>query len=353
MEIKFVQKQKLDPKPTGALGFGKYYTDYMLTADWSTEKGWHDAQIVPYGPIEFDPATIVLHYGQETFEGMKAYKSKAGEVLLFRPEMNAKRFANSNRRLQMPALEVDDYIKAVVELVKVEQDWIPTGEGESLYIRPFMYAYEAAIGVRPASNYKFIIILSPVGAYYPEGVNPVRIYVEEEFSRTAPGGTGIAKCGGNYAGSLPAQVRAAELGFTQVLWLDAKTKKNVEEVGAMNVMFLIGDTVVTPQLGDTILPGITRDSIIHLLKHKGVKVEERILPIEELMQAARDGSLKEAWGTGTAAVVSPIGSLYYRGEEVKVNDFKTGELTHDIYDTLVGIQDGSLEDPFGWRYVVK
>lgn len=353
MEIRFEERKDLKEKPTGELGFGKYQTDYMFVMDYDEGQGWHDARIVPYGPIEFDPASMVLHYAQETFEGMKAYKAKDGRILLFRPEMNARRFINSNKRLSMPIIEENDFVQAVEEIVRVEKDWIPTGEGESLYIRPYMFATEKAIGVHPSHSYKFIIICSPVGAYYPEGVNPVKIYVEDEFVRATVGGTGFTKCGGNYAGSLAAQVKAEALGYTQVLWLDGVERKYVEEVGSMNVMFEIDDTIITAPTEGTVLPGVTRDSILHILRDWGYKVEERHLAIENLMKAGHDGTLQEAWGTGTAAVISPIGELYYKGDVVQINDFKTGSLTQKIYDTLTGIQWGDLPDTYGWTHEVK
>lgn len=352
MEVQFVESKNLKEKPTGALGFGKYYTDYMFVMDWDAGQEWHDARVVPYGPLEFDPASMVLHYAQETFEGMKAYRTKDGKVQLFRPEMNAKRFANSNKRLSMPTLPVDMFVEAVKTIVKYSEDWIPTGEGESLYIRPFMFATEAAIGVHAASHYKFMIICSPVGAYYAEGVNPVKIYVEDEYVRATKGGTGFTKCGGNYAGSLAAQVKAEELGYSQVLWLDGVHRKYIEEVGSMNVMFEIDNKIVTAPCEGTVLPGVTRDSILHILKDWGYEIEERHLSVDELMEAGHNGKLQEAWGTGTAAVISPIGELYYKGDKVTVSDFKTGELTQKLYDTLTGIQWGTIADPYGWTVVV-
>ena len=345
MEIKIERAKTLKPKPAAdaALGFGKYYTDHMFVLDWDKDQGWHDARIVPFAPIPLDPATMVLHYAQETFEGLKAYRTKDGRILLFRPEMNARRFANSNRRLCMPELSEDMFVEAVEALVSYEQDWVPAKEGTSLYIRPFMFATEAAVGVHPASSYKFVIILSPVGAYYPEGVNPVKIYVEDEYVRATKGGTGFTKCGGNYAASIAAQVKAEKLGYTQVLWLDGVERKYVEEVGTMNVMFMINDEIITAPCEGTVLPGVTRDSIIHILKSWGYQVSERHLAIDELMQAGHDGTLQEAFGTGTAAVISPVGLLRY----------KTGELTQKLYDTLTGIQWGDIEDTFGWTREVK
>ena len=355
MEIKIERAKTLKPKPAAdaALGFGKYYTDHMFVLDWDKDQGWHDARIVPFAPIPLDPATMVLHYAQETFEGLKAYRTKDGRILLFRPEMNARRFANSNRRLCMPELSEDMFVEAVEALVSYEQDWVPAKEGTSLYIRPFMFATEAAVGVHPASSYKFVIILSPVGAYYPEGVNPVKIYVEDEYVRATKGGTGFTKCGGNYAASIAAQVKAEKLGYTQVLWLDGVERKYVEEVGTMNVMFMINDEIITAPCEGTVLPGVTRDSIIHSLKSWGYQVSERHLAIDELMQAGHDGTLQEAFGTGTAAVISPIGELRYKDDEVIIHDFKTGELTQKLYDTLTGIQWGDIEDTFGWTREVK
>ena len=325
----------------------------MFTMDWTVNKGWHNAKIEPYAPICLDPATLVLHYAQETFEGLKAYKSKDGNVLLFRPEMNARRFANSNRRLCMEILPEEMFVEAIEKLVAHEVDWIPTAEGTSLYIRPFMFATEAAVGVHPSSAYKFVIILSPVGAYYPEGVNPVKIYVEDEYVRATKGGTGFTKCGGNYAASIAAQVKAEKLGYTQVLWLDGVERKYVEEVGTMNVMFKIDNKIITAPCDGTVLPGVTRDSILHILKDWGYEVEERHLSIDELMEAGRKGKLEEAFGTGTAAVISPVGELYYKGETVTINDFKTGELTQKLYDTLTGIQWGNVKDTYGWTRIVK
>ena len=321
--------------------------------DYTEGKGWHDARIVPYGPIAMNPATMVLHYAQETFEGLKAYRDPQGNITLFRPEMNARRMINSNKRICMAELPEEMFVEAVEAIVKYEQDWIPTAKDTSLYIRPFMFASEAGVGVHPAKTYKFVIILSPVGNYYPEGVNPVKIWVEDEYVRAVKGGTGFTKCGGNYAASIAAQVKAEAHGYTQVLWLDGVHRKYVEEVGTMNVMFLIDDTIVTAPLEGSVLPGVTRDSIIHILKDWGYKVEERELSIDELMEAGRNGKLTEAFGTGTAAVISPVGQLYYKGEEVVINNFKTGELTQKLYDTLTGIQWGRLEDKYGWVRHIK
>lgn len=353
MNIKVEKVKELKEKPQGTLGFGKIFTDYMFVMDWSRDKGWYDERIIPYGPMTIDPVAMVLHYAQETFEGLKAYRGKDNSIYLFRPEMNARRFANSNRRMCMPEVPEEMFIDAIAELVKFEEEWIPTGEGESLYIRPFMYATQSGLGVDEADSYRFIIVLSPVGAYYPQGVNPVKIYVEDELTRATVGGTGFVKCGGNYAGSLAGQVKAKKLGYSQVLWLDGVHRKYVEEVGAMNAMFLVNDTVITAPIEGTVLAGVTRDSIINLLKDWGYKVEERKIEIDELMEKGKTGELKEAWGTGTAAVISPIGELFYKGDKVEINDFKTGELTRKLYDTLTGIQWGNMEDKYSWRRKIK
>ena len=354
MEIKIERAKTLKPKPAAntELGFGRYYTDHMFVLDWDKDQGWHDARIVPFAPIPLDPATMVLHYAQETFEGLKAYRTKDGRILLFRPEMNARRFANSNRRLCMPELSEEMFVEAIEALVSVEQDWVPAEEGTSLYIRPFMFATEAAVGVHPASSYKFVIILSPVGAYYPEGVNPVKIYVEDEYVRATKGGTGFTKCGGNYAASIAAQVKAEQLGYTQVLWLDGVERRYVEEVGTMNVMFMINDEIITAPCEGTVLPGVTRDSIIQILRSWGYQVSERHLAIDELMQAGHDGTLQEAFGTGTAAVISPIGELSWGDRDYKVNDNKIGALSQKLYDELTGIQWGRVPGPEGWSVKV-
>ena len=353
LDVKIERRKELKEKPDmNNLGFGKYYTDYMFMLDWYRDKGFTNPRIIPYGPIEFDPAALVLHYAQETFEGMKAYRTSDGRILLFRPEMNAKRFQTSNERLCMPKLPVEDFIQAVNDLVKYEADWIPNLPGTSLYIRPYMFAYQAKLGVHDADHYKFMVILSPVGAYYKEGLKPVKIYVEDKYVRAVKGGTGFTKCGGNYAASILAQMEAEAKGYTQVLWLDGVHHKYVEEVGTMNAMFVIDDKIVTAPLEGSVLPGVTRDSMIHLLRSKGYTVEERHLSIDELIKAAKDGRLKEAFGTGTAAVISPIGVLAYK-DEVFFNTNEIGPISQMLYDTLTGIQTGKLADEFGWTYEVK
>lgn len=349
MDIRFEEAAALKEKPQGPLGFGKIYTDYMYVAEYDKNKGgWWDQAIVPFGPIEMSPASMVLHYAQETFEGLKAYRTKDGTIQLFRPEMNARRFINSNERMSMPAVPEDMFVNAVRALVEKEAAWVPSGEGESLYIRPYMFATEEGVGVHPSAKYKFIIIASPSGAYYASGVNPVKIWVEDEYIRAAPGGTGFTKCGGNYAGSLKAQEKAEQAGYEQVLWLDGVNRKYVEEVGSMNVMFLIDGKVVTAPTDGTVLPGVTRNSIIHLLKDWGYEVEERRISAGELFEAAETGALEEAWGTGTAAVVSPIGELAMGDKKVTVSGNQIGAITQKLYDELTGIQWGRVADPHGW-----
>ena len=343
-------KQKPDEK---SLGFGKYFTDHMFIMDYSQEKGWHDARIVPYAPFVLDPATTVFHYGQSVFEGMKAYKDANGQISLFRPMDNFARMNRSCDRMCIPQFDAKEVYDALVELVKIDADWIPTAPGTALYIRPTIIATDPQLGVHAAHNYIFYIILSPVGAYYEHGLQPVKIFIEEFYVRAAIGGTGEAKCSGNYAASLKAGEKAKEKGFEQVLWLDAATKSYVEEVGAMNMFFVIGDEVVTPALVGSILPGITRNSIIQILKQKGMKVSERRISVQEIMEATQKGTLKEAFGTGTAAVVSPVGSLYYKDNEILVNGGEMGKTTLMLYETLTGIQTGKLPDPFGWVIHIK
>ena len=354
MEIRFEKREQLKEKPDQSnLGFGKYITDYMFICDWSKDQGWHDARIVPEGPIEMDPACMVLHYAQETFEGLKAYRTKEGKIQLFRPEMNAKRMIRSNERLCMPGFPVEDFVEAVKAIVEVEKDWVPSEPDTSLYIRPYMFATESALGVHMASSYKFMIICSPVGAYYASGLDPVKIMVEDELVRAVAGGTGFTKCGGNYAGSIAGQVKAEKLGYEQVLWLDGNERRYVEEVGSMNIMFKIDGEIWTAPTEGTVLPGVTRDSMLHILKDWGYTVREERLAIDDLMRFAHEGKLEEVFGTGTAAVISPVGELRYKDDVVVINDNKTGELTQKLYDTLTGIQWGRIEDTKGWTVKVQ
>lgn len=349
LDITIQMAEKLKEKPSlDQLGFGRNFTDHMFIMDYEEGRGWYDPRVVPYQPLVLDPATMVLHYGQEMFEGLKAYKSPEGDVLLFRPEKNAKRVNITNERICMPNIPEEDFVQAIKALVEVEKDWVPEGDGNSLYIRPFIIATDPYLGVRPSLTYKFMIILSPVGAYYKEGINPVKIWVEKEYVRAVRGGTGFAKTGGNYAASLKAQMKAKERGYTQVLWLDGIERKYIEEVGTMNVFFKIGDKVVTPSLSGSILPGVTRDSVIELLRSWDVEVEETQITIDELIQLSEQGELKEAFGTGTAAVISPIGELNYDGRIVTLGNGEIGELTCKIYDEVTGIQTGKIEDRYDW-----
>ena len=342
-------KQKPDQSN---LGFGKYFTDHMLTIDYDPENGWHDAQIVPYGPLSLDPTAMVFHYGQEIFEGMKAYRRPDGKIQLFRPEMNGKRMANSCKRMCMAELPVDDFVQAVTELVLFDQDWIPTAPATSLYIRPFIIATDPALGVHPSHTYKFVFILSPVGAYFKNGFNTIGIFVEDEYIRAAPGGTGFAKCGGNYAGSLAGQHKAEKMGYSQVLWLDGVHHKYVAEVGAMNMMFIIDNEVITAPLDGTILPGVTRDSCLTILRDWGYKVSERDLSIGDLLAAAKSGALTEAFGCGTAAVISPVGKIGYKDECYEISGNKVGPIQTRLYEQLTGIQWGRVEDTYGWTKVI-
>ncbi len=343
---------KAKPADQSKLGFGKIFTDHMFIMNYTEGKGWHDARIVPYGKISLDPSAMVFHYGQEMFEGLKAYMGKDGKARLFRPEMNAKRANESNKRLCIPEIPEEDFVTAIKELVKVDKDWIPTEEGTSLYIRPFIIATDEFLGVAPSKTYLFIIILSPSGAYYASGLAPVGIWIEDEYVRAVKGGIGYAKTGGNYAASLIAQTKAHNDGYSQVLWLDGVERKYVEEVGAMNIMFKMGGEIYTAATTGTVLPGITRMSCIELLKSWGYKVNEGKLAIDTVMDAGRNGTLEEVFGTGTAAVISPVGSLMYEQEVVTVNNFEIGELTQKLYDTLTGIQYGKLQDTFGWTIKV-
>lgn len=335
------------------LEFGRYFTDHMLVVDYTEGKGWHDARIIPYQPLVLDPAAMVLHYGQAIFEGMKAYKTKEGKTLLFRPEANMERVNISNDRICIPPINVDDMVEAIAALVKMEEDWIPTAPGTSLYIRPFIIATEPALGVKVSSTYQFIVILSPVGAYYKEGLNPVKIYVEPKYVRAVKGGTGYAKTPGNYAASLKAQVVAKEKGYTQVLWLDGIEKKYIEEVGTMNVFFVIDGEIITPELNGSILPGITRRSCIELLKSWGMKVSEKRIALQDIIDANEKGLLSEAFGSGTAAVISPIGELNCNGNNIVLNNGKIGEISQKLYDTITKIQYGELPDDLHWTYEVK
>ncbi|MBQ3226214.1 MAG: branched-chain amino acid aminotransferase [Clostridia bacterium] len=347
MEIKITKTTAPKAKPASdGLGFGKYFTDHMFVMDYTEGKGWHDARIVPYGPLSLDPSCMVLHYGQAIFEGMKAYRAADGGALLFRPMKNMERVNISNDRLCIPQIDAEFAVEAIKKLVEVDMDWIPDGEGTSLYVRPFIIATDNALGVHPSHTYQFIVIMSPVGAYYPEGLNPVKIYVEDEFVRAVRGGMGFAKTAGNYAASIKAQKVAAEKGYTQVLWLDGVERKYIEEVGTMNVFFKIDGEIITPALNGSILAGITRDSSIQILRSWGLKVTERKLGIQEVYDAHKAGKLEEVFGTGTAAVISPVGELNWGGNIISINNGEIGEISAKLYDTITGIQSGEIEDTF-------
>jgi branched-chain amino acid aminotransferase len=345
--IELTTAHKTKPE-IGQLSFGKYFTDHMFILDYDTGKGWHHPRIVPYQPIQLDPAAKVFHYGQTVFEGMKAYRTPDGRILMFRPYKNLQRLNRSNARLSIPSLDEGLVMEALRKLIKVDEDWIPAEQGTSLYIRPFVIATQATLGVSPSEQYQFMIILSPVGSYYEEGINPVSIYVESEYVRAVTGGVGNAKTGGNYASGLKAQQEATDKGYSQVLWLDGVHRKYIEEVGSMNVFFKVGNKVITPVLNGSILDGVTRDSVIQLLKHWNIEVEERTISIDELVDAYRSGLLQEAFGTGTAAVISPIGELNWQGDKLSLNGGQTGPVAAKLYDFMTGIQRGTIEDPFGW-----
>lgn len=338
------------------LGFGKYFTDHMFIMDYDEGMGWHDGRIVPHEKILIEPASCVLHYAQMVFEGMKAYKTPSGDIQIFRPDMNAKRINRTNDRMCIPHIDEEEFVDAVCQLIKVDSDWVPSVEGTALYIRPFIFADEVSFSVLPAKHYHFMIILSPVGAYYAAndgGLSTTSIFVEDEYIRAAVGGTGYAKCGGNYAGGMKASMKAAEHQCKDVLWLDAAEHKYVEEIGTSNAFFVIGDEVVTAPLAGTILPGITRDSVIQLLKKWGVKVSERRLSMDDVVKASKDGSLKEVFASGTAAVISPIGRLYYKNGDYCVSDGEVGPVAQKLYDTLYGIQTGKVEDDMGWTVKIR
>lgn len=340
-------------KPVGPdIPFGVYTTDHMFLMNYEAGKGWFDPRIVPYAPFEMDPACMVLHYAQEIFEGLKAYRGVDGEIRLFRPTKNFQRMNNSCERMSIPKIDVDFCVEATKKLVEIEKDWIPSDPDTSLYIRPFIFATDVHVGVHSSHTYIFAIILSPVGPYYPEGLAPVKIMIEQDDVRAVKGGTGEAKTGGNYASSLRAGDKAAAMGYSQVLWLDGIERKYIEEVGAMNVMFKISGEVVTPALNGSILPGITRDSCLALMRLWGVPVTERRVTAQEIAEAAESGALEEAFGCGTAAVVSPIGELAFGGRKYPVTGGNIGELTQRLYDNLTGIQWGKIPDPFDWTIVL-
>ncbi len=348
IKVTLSENRKAKPADDANLGFGKIFTDHMFEMDYSPDKSWHDPRIVPYAPISLDPSTMVFHYGQAIFEGMKAYRTADGSINLFRPIENMRRINSSNQRMVIPQIDPEFMVACVKKLVEIDKDWVPSSEGTSLYIRPFIFASDAYLGVRPSNTYKFMIILSPSGAYYSQGLDPVRIYVEQEYVRAVKGGTGFAKTPGNYAASLASQAKAYEAGYVQVLWLDGVERKYIEEVGSMNVFFVIDGVLTTPSLDGSTLPGITRKTVIELAKSFGIEVQERKLPIEEVFSKALEGRVSEVFGSGTAAVISPVGQLLWGDKEVVFNNNKIGELSQKLYSTITGIQYGRLPDKFSW-----
>jgi branched-chain amino acid aminotransferase len=351
--IRITKSTTLKPKPEDAdLGFGNIFTDHMFVADFQEEKGWYDPRVEPYGPFAMEPAAAVLHYGQSIFDGLKAFRGVDGKVRLFRPQKHVERMNNSARRMCIPPLDPALALSSIVTLVGLEREWVPRTIGTSLYIRPAVIASEPFLGVRPAKSYIYFVIMSPVGAYYPEGMAPVKILVADKYVRAVEGGIGGAKTAANYAASLYAGEEAKHAGFTQVLWLDGIHRKYIDEVGTMNIMVRIGDEAITPPLAGTILPGVTRDSALTLMRKWGLKVSERQISIDDVLHAHKRGALKEVWGTGTAAVISPVGELAYKDERIVINDGKIGPLTQRLYDAIVGIQYGQAPDPDGWTVEV-
>ncbi len=352
MELSITTKlsDHLTPKPAAdtELGFGQIFTDHMFTMDYSRESGWHSPQIVPYTSLELDPSTIYLHYGQAVFDGLKAYRTPDGSINLFRPMLHLERINTSSKRMVIPPIDPAFCLKCLKELLQVEKDWVPDRPGCSLYIRPFIVAMDPCLIVRPSVTYRFFIILSPCGSYYPQGMNPVSIFVETEYVRAARGGSGQAKTPANYAASLIAQNKAKTAGCVQVLWLDSVHRRYIEEIGSMNAFFVIDGKLVTPELNDSILPGITRRTVLELARDMGFRCEERQIAIDELCHLAKQGHVSEMFGSGTAAVISPVGELRYQSERIVFNQGKTGKVTQLFYDTITGIQYGRTPDPYGW-----
>lgn len=355
LEIKYELSEKLKEKPKDEtkLGFGHIFTDHMFVMNYDVGKGWNNPRIVPFGNVELSPAAMCLHYGQEIFEGLKAYRTAYGSVQLFRPQENFKRMNVSAERMVIPQIDEEFCLYALKELLKVEEEWVPHTEGAALYIRPFIFATDPYVGVKPADHYLFMIILSPSGAYYSTGLNPVKIYVESKYVRAVRGGTGFAKTAANYAISLAGQEEAHQQDYEQVLWLDGVEQKYVEEVGSMNIFFVIDSEVITPLLTGSVLPGITRKSAIEICKKKGLKVSERRISIDEIAKAYDDGKLDEVFGTGTAAVISPVGHLKYGDKIMTINDNKIGKISQMLYDTMTGMQWGKIPDEFGWIVPLK
>ncbi|MDX3663799.1 branched-chain amino acid aminotransferase [Streptomyces sp. ID05-26A] len=334
-------------------GFGQHFTDHMVTIRWNREKGWHDAEVGPYSTLALDPAAMVLHYGQAIFEGLKAYRQPDGSIASFRPEANAERFRASARRMAMPELPDELFLESVRQILAVDDRWVPAAEEESLYLRPFMISTEKGLGVRPASEYLYVLIASPAGSYFAGGVRPVSVWLSTEYVRAAPGGTGAAKFAGNYAASLVAQAQAAEKGCDQVVWLDAVERRWVEEMGGMNLFFVFGDKVITPELTGTLLPGITRNSLLALASDLGLSVEERRISTEEWEKANASGELTEVFACGTAAVITPVGHVKHAGGEFDIADGGTGSVTKKLRERLTGLQHGHAADTHGWMTTLK
>jgi branched-chain amino acid aminotransferase len=357
MELRIERTTQPRKRPTeqefGRVKFGTVFTDHMLLIDYYEGKGWHNGRIVPYGPLSLDPATSCLHYGQLIFEGMKAYRTKDGSVVMFRPDQNMARMNTSCERMCIPPIDEKETLSAISRLLEVEEAWVPSSPGTSLYVRPFIIADEAFLGVHASRSYIFITILSPVGTYFKDGLAPVRIYVEDNYVRAVKGGTGFAKCAGNYAASLKSQMEAESAGYSQVLWLDGAERKYIEEVGGMNIFFVIDGEVVTPELNGSILPGVTRKSVIELVKSWGMPISERKISIGELAGYYEAGKVEEVLCTGTAAVISPIGELKWKDTVMRFNGGKIGPISQKLYDEITGIQTCQREDKFGWVYRVK
>ena len=350
--IEPIEKDTVRPLPA-KLGFGQFFSNRMFTQTWNADKGWHDAKIGPYGPISLDPATAVFHYAQEIFEGTKAYRRADGNINLFRPWENARRFNRSAERMAMQLVDEESHVDAIVQLVKLEHQWVPGGDGESLYIRPTLIATEPALGVHASSSYLHYIIVGPVGAYFASGFNPVAVYISDDYVRAVRGGTGEAKCGGNYASSLIVGKEVAEKGYSQVLWLDGVERKYVEEVGAMNIAFAYGKHIVTPELSGTILHGVTRNSVLRLAPDIGYTMEEKRLDINDILRDIESGKITEVFGMGTAAVIAPVGKFGYKGKEYIVNNNQVGPIAQHLYKTLTDIQYGRIADPYGWTHTIK
>ncbi len=353
IRIELTKTPKEKPTDESKLGFGHIFTDHMFVMNYDTGEGWHDARIVPFDNVSLSPAAMCLHYGQEIFEGLKAYRTADGTIQLFRPDENYKRMNVSAERMVIPKIDEEFMIEATKKLVEVEQDWVPHSDGASLYIRPFIFATDPYVGVRPADHYLFLIILSPSGAYYSTGLNPVKIYVEQKYVRAVRGGTGFAKTAANYAVSLKGQDEAHDQDYEQVLWLDGVEQKYIEEVGSMNIFFVIDGEVITPELTGSVLPGITRKSALEVCRSKGIKATERRITIEEVAKAYDEGKLDEVFGTGTAAVISPVGHLKWGDKIMTINNNEIGPISQMLYDTMTGIQWGKIPDEFGWTVKIK